>query len=108
MRTLAQLNRFGAGAFLLAIGLGGIAIATADDKDAAAARPIRVLFVGNSQFYYNNLHRIVESLAESAPKDRPRIITDAKPSERSVAGGASLESHWKRGTGEDTVREDCR
>lgn len=85
-------------AFCLTIGLSGMAMA--DD----APKPIRVLFVGNSQFYFNELHKIVQALAESAPKDRPRIRADAKPSDRAVAGGARLESHWKKGAGKDTAR----
>src|SRR6266536_2807570 len=59
----------------------------AQGKKVDAPKPIRVLFVGNSQFYFNNLHKIVEALAESAPRDRPRIYVDAKPSDRAVAGG---------------------
>ena len=101
---MTHLHRFGVGLFLLVGGSVGMPLAANDDKQAAAPKPIRVLFVGNSQFYYNNLHKIVEALAESAPKDRPRIFTDARPSDRAVAGGATLESHWKRGTGKDTAR----
>jgi hypothetical protein len=84
--------------------LGIMPLAAQDAKKVAAPKPIRVLFVGNSQFYFNNLHKIVEALAESAPKERPRIVADAKPSERAVAGGATIESHWKKGTGKDTAR----
>ena len=68
-------------------------------SDSKPTSPIRVLFVGNSQVYFNDLPKIVEALAESAPKDRPRIRTD-----RVVMGGASLEKHWNRGTGKDTAR----
>lgn len=100
MTALAHMHRFGA--FFLAALFVGMSSAAADEKDTP--RPIRVLFVGNSQFYYNNLHKIVEALAESAPKDRPRISTDAKPSDRAVAGGATLERHWKFGTGKNTAR----
>lgn len=70
-----------------------------DDKANDAPIPIRVLFVGNSQIYYNDLPKIFETLAESAPKDRPRIKAD-----RAVFGGASLESHWNKGDGKDTAR----
>lgn len=71
----------------------------ADDKDKAPAKAIRVLFVGNSQIFYNDLPATVEALAESAPPGRPRI-----KAERTLAGGASLESHWNRGTGKGTPR----
>ncbi len=80
--------------------VGGLTAAPdgiADDK--APSKPIRVLFVGNSQIYYNDLPTIVEALSESAQPGRPRI-----KAERAVAGGASLESHWNRGTGKGTPR----
>lgn len=68
----------------------------AGDKDV---NPIRVLFVGNSQIFYNDLPKILDELSASAPKDRPRI-----KAERLVFGGASLESHWNKGDGNDTAR----
>lgn len=86
---------------LLAAGLN---IAAAGEPVAAPPRPLRVLFVGNSQFYYNQMPKIVEVIAESAPKDRPRIIADWQPSDRAVAGGATLERHWKFGTAKNTAR----
>ena len=103
MPTFIRLNRLASGAFSLAIGLTGLTIAAADEKPAAPPKPIRVLFVGNSQFYFNELHKIVEALADSAPKDRPHIRTDAKPSDRAVAGGATLQSHWKKGMDKDSA-----
>jgi hypothetical protein len=68
------------------------------EKEPASPALLRVLFVGNSQVYYNDLPRLLEGLAESAPKDRRRIRAD-----RTVAGGASLESHWNRGAGKGTL-----
>jgi len=68
-------------------------------QEKAPPRPLRVLFVGNSQVYYNDLPRMVELLAASAPADRPRVTAD-----RAVAGGASLESHWNKGDGKGTAR----
>jgi hypothetical protein len=63
------------------------------------ARDLQVLFIGNSQIYYNDLPRLVEALADSAPEDRPRIRAD-----RLVAGGASLERLWNAGTEKGTAR----
>src|SRR5262245_55383414 len=103
MATLARFARFVEGVFCLAAGGLGLASA-ADKKEAPPPKQIRVLFVGNSQIYYNHLPKIVEALANSAPNDRPRIYTDARPTDRAVAGGASLESHWKRGTGKNSAR----
>lgn len=80
----------------LLVPVGGL---HADDKDRAPPRPIRVLFVGNSQIFFNDLPTIVEAIADSAPAGRPRI-----KAERALAGGASLESHWNRGTDKGTPR----
>lgn len=90
-------------AFLLIAAVSWAPSAGAHD-DKPAPKPIRVLFVGNSQFYYNQMPKIVETIAESAPKDRARITADWKPSDRSVAGGATLERHWKFGAGKNTAR----
>lgn len=56
---------------------------------------LRVLFLGNSQIYFNELPRTVEALSESAAEDRPRIKAS-----QYVSGGASLESLWEAGTAE--------
>jgi hypothetical protein len=71
----------------------------AQEKAPTESKPLRVLFIGNSQVYYNDLPLMVELLANSAPMDRPRIVVD-----RALAGGASLESHWNRGTAKGTAR----
>jgi hypothetical protein len=73
--------------------------ASAVSADEAPPKTIRVLFVGNSQIYYNDLPKIVEALAESAPPNRPRIKTD-----RFLSGGASLERHWNVGEGKNSAR----
>jgi ubiquinone/menaquinone biosynthesis C-methylase UbiE len=62
-------------------------------------KELQVLFIGNSQIFYNNLPKTLEALADSAPADRPRIQTD-----RFVPGGASLERLWEAGDGKGTVR----
>lgn len=54
-------------------------------------KPLRVLFVGNSYTYYNNLPEMLEQLSLSAGTDsriQARMV---------VAGGATLEQHWQRG-----------
>lgn len=103
MTAWTRCNRSILKGILLCAGLSWT-LAGADDKAAPPPQPLRVLFVGNSQFYYNQMPKIVEVMAESAPKDRPRILADWRPSDRSVAGGATLERHWKFGTGKDTAR----
>ncbi len=47
---------------------------------------LRVLFVGNSYTYYNNLPQLVSILSEQT---RTKLIT-----QKSVIGGAKLSEHW--------------
>ena len=71
----------------------------ADDQPATGPDAIRVLIIGNSQMYYNNLPDILEKLAEAAPQDRRRIKTG-----RVLNGGYTLEKHWNEGDGKDAAR----
>lgn len=59
---------------------------------SAQTKKIRVLFVGNSFTYYNNLPQVVSAMAKSQD-----LIIETK---HSTVGGSSLENHWKgeRGT----------
>jgi len=69
--------------------------APASQKD----QPLRVLFIGNSLTYYNNLPHLLERLAASA--DVPRRLRT-----RLVGfGGATLHSHWERGEALKAIRE---
>jgi hypothetical protein len=79
-----------------------LAIASAargEDPGKLKSKELHVLFIGNSQIYYNDLPRTVEALSESAPQDQPRIRTG-----RFVPGGASLASLWSAGEGKNTAR----
>jgi hypothetical protein len=60
---------------------------------------LRVLFIGNSQIYFNDLPRTVEALAESGPQAQPRIKAS-----QLTPGGASLESLWNKGTEKSSAR----
>lgn len=53
-------------------------------------KALRVLFVGNSLTYSNDLPSIVEALAEASGQKRPVV-------ESIVFGGFSLEDHWNQG-----------
>lgn len=88
-----RLNRSGFHCGLIAL-LAIVATASPGVADDAApgVKPLRVLILGNSQIYYNDLPATIEALSESAPADRPRIKTG-----RYVAGGASLQSLWEAG-----------
>ncbi|MBZ5535203.1 MAG: SGNH/GDSL hydrolase family protein [Acidobacteriia bacterium] len=79
---------------LTAVGLllvAGSALAPAAQVPQPQRKPLRVLFVGNSYTYYNNLPEMLEQLSLSAGTDsriQARMI---------VAGGAMLEQLWQRG-----------
>ena len=70
--------------FLLAV------FETADARRADSRRALRVLFIGNSFTYSNDLPAIVEALA--AATDQARFLHDEV-----VSGGYSLEDHWNEG-----------
>jgi hypothetical protein len=57
----------------------------------ADQKSMRVLFIGNSYTYFNDLPWLTQQLAESAKETR--IIE----TEMVVAGGATLKNHWKQG-----------
>lgn len=59
--------------------------------DQNRASPIRVLFIGNSYTYYNDMPSILADLARAA-HDSCLIETQAV-----TLGGATLQSHWKSG-----------
>ena len=88
--------------FALASLHSAIPIAVAQEKDVKSAKAIRVLFVGNSQIFYNDLPRTIEALSESAPAEWPRI-----QAVRALAGGASLAKHWNQiGTTRTKIAEE--
>jgi hypothetical protein len=85
--------------FLLPAPDQGQVVGSDEDKDKAQVKELRVLFLGNSQIYFNDLPRLVEALAASAPKDQPRIKAS-----QWTPGGASLESLWNKGTDKGSAR----
>jgi hypothetical protein len=89
--------------WLLALVLAGAACLASCKKAGTDApsgpRGIKLLFIGNSYTYYNNLPRVVEALAASAsPPERleTRMVT---------VGGARLKTHWDDGEAVDVLRE---
>lgn len=66
-----------------------IASGLAAQTGALATKPVRVLFIGNSYTAFNNLPKLVESIAESQTGG-PRIETAA-----SLSGGKMLRWHWE-------------
>lgn len=57
---------------------------------ARAASPLRILFIGNSYTYTNDLPALVRQLAHGAGRN---VETEAV-----TAGGVSLQWHWEQGT----------
>lgn len=98
-----MMHRFARRWLLLASIAGLIALtgtaAPAQDKDDPKPKELRVLFLGNSQIYFNDLPRTVEALAESAPQGQPRIKAS-----QLTPGGSSLESLWNKGTDPGSAR----
>ncbi|WP_224368213.1 SGNH/GDSL hydrolase family protein [Hyalangium versicolor] len=65
----------------------------------APARPLRVLFIGNSYTYLNNLPALLEGLAASAtPPLRIQTRAVTRP-------GVRLQQHWDRGDALAALRE---
>jgi hypothetical protein len=58
--------------------------------------PLRILFIGNSLTYANDLPALVAALAEGAGEPAP--VWDAV-----VEGGFSLEDHWSRGAAQKAI-----
>jgi len=59
-------------------------------------KPLRVLFIGNSLTYWNDLPAMVEALAEASGAARPTC-------EAVVSGGYSLEDHWNEGAAQKAI-----
>ena len=78
---IAAKTLVGALATLAALGAG---------SPGAAAEPLRVLFIGNSLTFYNDLPTMVERMAAAAGVERPLAA------ERIVRGGETFERHVAR------------
>ena len=65
---------------------------------ASQGRPLRVLFIGNSYTYFNNVPGMVADLARHAKN--PRTVDVAMV----VRGGATLRDHWLSGDALATLR----
>ncbi|MBI4908675.1 MAG: hypothetical protein HY820_33960 [Acidobacteria bacterium] len=65
----------------------------------SAPKPIRVLFIGNSYTFFNNLPKLLETIAEKQ-KDAPRIQTEV-----SLRGGMTLKWHWENKEAIEAIRK---
>lgn len=79
-------------ALLMLIGFLGVV-----PHEARAVEEIRVLWIGNSYTYVNDLPKMVAALAQAGGQ-RPLV------QERETPGGCSLEKHWKNGKTLEKIR----
>lgn len=61
--------------------------------------PFRVLFIGNSYTYANDLPNLIATLAHAA-EDRPAFVYDTQ-----LVGGATLQEHWNQGIALTKIRQ---
>ncbi|ADO68041.1 SGNH/GDSL hydrolase family protein [Stigmatella aurantiaca] len=86
-------------AFLLLVVSGPLLAAPPAPAEPPAPRPLRVLFIGNSYTYNNNLPALLEGLARSATPPL-RVQT------RAIArAGVRLQQHWDRGEALAALRQ---
>ena len=88
------MNRLLASAFCLAAGLLSARGARAADSPETR----RVLFIGNSLTYFNDLPAAVAALSE--PAASPQLVCEAV-----VGGGYNLEDHWHKGDALRAIRQ---
>lgn len=62
--------------------------------------PLRILFIGNSYTFYNDMPYMLEKLAEAA---HPPLYVQT---EMVAEGGESLRGHWERGIAQETIRNE--
>ena len=65
----------------------------------SAQRPLKVLFIGNSQMQCYDLPEIMRIMSESAPEGSPRIEVG-----RALLGGKGLKGFWEAGEGRGSPR----
>ncbi|WP_339659040.1 HopJ type III effector protein [uncultured Polaribacter sp.] len=80
--------------FLLIFFISSSLSAQTNTNSTTQEKRIKVLFVGNSFTYYNNLPQVVSAMAKSQ-----NVNIDTK---HSTIGGSSLENHWKSERGTQT------
>ncbi|MFN8670286.1 MAG: hypothetical protein U0164_24115 [Gemmatimonadaceae bacterium] len=97
-RAPARLLR--AVAPLAALALGAASAPNVAPRASRQAPPLRVLFIGNSYTYFNNLPALVADLGQRARA--PRTIT----TRMIVRGGATLRDHWTTGEALDALRRE--
>src|SRR5687768_3133809 len=90
---------FGCGVALLMIFLLALNSANGQTPDKSSDKELRVLFVGNSLTYYNNLPEIIAVLAKSAKQKKLVFKMVAYPN-------FGLEDHWNKGKVQKLLAKD--
>ncbi|MCC6263569.1 MAG: hypothetical protein IT169_08330 [Bryobacterales bacterium] len=83
----------------LAPGTSGLRAAAFGAQIEAPRKALRVLFIGNSYTYLNNLPGILEKIA-AAESEGPAIETEG-----SLSGGKTLQWHWEQGKALEAIRK---
>ena len=84
---------------ILCLALGLRLVAQTGAQTEAPAKPLHVLFIGNSYTYFNNLPKLLESIAGSQKTGR-RIETEVL-----VSGGKTLQWHWENKRAIEAIRK---
>jgi hypothetical protein len=87
MRTVKRIPLLFIACFLILQSAWGIQPSVVKESQ----NPLRVLFIGNSYTYFNNLPELLSELAASA---NPSKMLEAQ---MIVRGGATLKMHWEEG-----------
>lgn len=96
------LRRVRAALALVALGVTGAGFAcvsspAAPEPEAEPENAFRVLFIGNSLTYFNDLPGVLAALADSAGIARPLVVGAV------AAPDYSLEDHWNEGTAREAL-----
>ncbi|HEX5789524.1 MAG TPA: SGNH/GDSL hydrolase family protein [Luteolibacter sp.] len=84
---------------LLAVSLCLIAMGAKAEENPTGQDPIKVLFIGNSLTFYNDLPAMVEYLAGHAPSPRTIEVDSV------TVPGVTLEKHWLKGVAQKKIQE---
>jgi hypothetical protein len=66
-------------------------------SQAPQPKPLRVLFIGNSYTYFNNLPEVLAKLAEAGHQKKVEFVMEAP-------GGWRLQDHWDRGEARKAIK----
>ena len=83
--------------FIILLAKGVVLASDLQSNRTSADRTVKVLFIGNSYTYFNNLPHLLEQFSVSAGKHIETKMV--------VEGGATLQDQWERGDALKVIRE---